>query len=130
MKTVSRSTFAILLAAIGLYAGQVMAGAQTFTLAVFEAAQKTGKPVLIDVTAPWCPTCRAQAPILNEIAAEPRFRDLQVFTVDFDSRKDVLRKFGVRSQSTLIVFKGTSEAGRSVGDTSKASIAALLAKGL
>ena len=50
--------------------------------------------------------------------------------VDFDSQKDVLRRFGVQRQSTLIVFKGATEMGRSVGDTGKTSIEALLAKGL
>ncbi len=38
--------------------------------------------------------------------------------------------FGVQKQSTLIVFKGATEVGRSIGDTDKASIEALLAKGL
>ena len=47
-----------------------------------------------------------------------------------NSQKDVLRRFNVQRQSTLIVFKGKQEAGRSVGDTNAASIEALLAKGL
>jgi thioredoxin len=39
-------------------------------------------------------------------------------------------RFGARLQSTLIVFKGDKEEGRSVGDTNRASIAALLNKAL
>ncbi len=35
-----------------------------YTDAAFDAAQKEGKSILIDVSAPWCPTCKAQAPIL------------------------------------------------------------------
>ncbi len=46
-----------------LGAGLAAAGT-SFTPAAFEAAEKAGKPILIDVTAPWCPTCRAQAPVL------------------------------------------------------------------
>jgi hypothetical protein len=42
----------------------------------------------------------------------------------------VLKRFGVQRQSTLIVFKGKQEAGRSVADTNPASIEALLAKSL
>jgi thiol-disulfide isomerase/thioredoxin len=101
-----------------------------FTPAAFEAAQKAGKPILVEVTAPWCPTCRAQAPIVKELSAEPKFKNLQVFAVDFDSQKDALQMFKAQRQSTLIVFKGAHEVGRSVGDTDKASIEALAAQGL
>ena len=45
-------------------------------------------------------------------------------------RRTCCAEFNVQRQSTLIVFKGKQEAGRSVGDTNAASIEALLAKGL
>jgi hypothetical protein len=50
--------------------------------------------------------------------------------VDFDSQKDAVKYFGARMQSTLIAFKGEKETGRSVGDTNRSSIAALLSKTL
>jgi hypothetical protein len=50
--------------------------------------------------------------------------------VDFDSQKDLVERFGARMQSTLVVFKGNTEEGRSVGDTYRASIEALLNKTL
>jgi thiol-disulfide isomerase/thioredoxin len=103
---------------------------ENFTQVAFEAAERAGGPILVDVAASWCPTCKAQAPILDQLVSEPKFKNLRVFVLDFDSQKDALRMFGVRQQSTLIVFKGDSEVGRSVGDTGKASIEALLAKGL
>jgi thioredoxin 1 len=108
----------------------VAADKAPFDAAAFEAAQASGKPILIDVSAPWCPTCKAQAPILSKLMSEPRFKDVVAFNVDYDSRKDVLKRFNVQRQSTLIVFKGKREAGRSVADTTPASIEALLAKGL
>src|SRR5208337_3896939 len=101
-----------------------------FDAKTFEAAQTAGKPILVEVTAPWCPTCKAQAPILSELRGEARFKDLVSFNVDFDSQKDLLKTFGVRMQSTLIVFKGAQEVGRSTGDTKPASIEALLAKAI
>lgn len=101
-----------------------------YSSAAFDAALKTGKPVLVDVSAPWCPTCKAQAPILSELTKQSRFKDLVVFNVDFDSQKDALRRLKAQQQSTLIVFKGGIEIGRSVGDTNKASIEALLARSI
>jgi thiol-disulfide isomerase/thioredoxin len=96
----------------------------------FDAAQAAGRPILVEVSAPWCPTCKAQAPILSRLKADPRFRQLASFTIDFDSQKDLLRKFNVQRQSTLIVFKGKQEAGRSTGDTNPASIEQLLARSI
>ena len=128
MRLASHALFAFVFLCLG--AGLAAAGTEGYTQVAFEAAQRAGKPILIDVTAPWCPTCRAQAPILKELTSQPKFKDLQVFTVDFDSEKDALHLLRVQQQSTLIVFQGENEVGRSVGDTGKASIEALLTKGL
>jgi thioredoxin len=103
---------------------------QRFDEKAFESAQAAGKPILVEVTAPWCPTCKAQAPILQKLTADPKFKNLQVFDVDFDTRKDLLKRFKVQMQSTLIVFKGNAEQGRSTGDTRETSIAALLNKAI
>lgn len=106
------------------------AGAGKFTTSALEAAQKAGKPILVEISAPWCPTCKAQKPILSELAGRAKFKDLVRLDVDFDSQKDAVRSLKAQSQSTLIVFKGTTEVGRSVGDTDAASIEALLSKAL
>ncbi|MGJ4948577.1 thioredoxin family protein [Bradyrhizobium sp. HKCCYLS20291] len=98
--------------------------------AAFKAAQSAGQPILIEIHAGWCPTCKAQKPIIDKLAAEPKFKDLKIFRVDFDDQKPVVKGFGAQMQSTLITFKGTTETGRSVGDTKEASIAALLDKSL
>jgi len=101
-----------------------------YNQAAFDAAQKAGKPILVEIGASWCPVCKAQAPILNDLRAQPKFKDLQAFYIDFDSQKDLLKVFKVSKQGTLIVFKGANEVGRSIFDTKQASIEALLAKSL
>jgi thioredoxin len=106
------------------------ASPQPFNAQAFSDAQKSGKPILIAIHASWCPTCKAQAPILNELTNDPKFKNLVYLVVDFDSQKDLVRRFGARVQSTLIAFKGDKEQGRSAGDTNRASIAALLNKTL
>jgi thioredoxin 1 len=120
----------VLAGAVSLGTMAAAADKKPFNQAAFEAAQKAGKPILIEVHAPWCPICKAQAPILSKLSADPRFKNLASFTIDYDSQKDLLRKFNVQKQSTLIVFKGSQEAGRSTGDTNAASIEALLAKSI
>jgi thioredoxin 1 len=88
------------------------------------------EPILVAIHASWCPTSRAQKPILSDLMAESKFKDLIYFVVDFDTQKETVRFFGAQMQSTLIAFKGATEAGRSVGDTERSSIAALLNKTL
>ena len=106
------------------------AAPQAYSQQAFTAAQDAGKPILLHITAPWCPTCKAQKPILGKIEAEPQFKNLVVLNIDFDSQKALLRTLRVNQQSTLIVYKGKTEVGRSVGDTNPASIAALVGKTL
>ncbi len=117
-----------LVAGFALTAFASAADRANYTQAALDAANGAGKSVLVEVTAPWCPTCKAQKPILSELTADPKFKDLAILEVDFDSQKDVLRMLKVQMQSTLIVFKGGREVGRSTGDTNKASIAGLLDK--
>jgi thiol-disulfide isomerase/thioredoxin len=102
------------------------ASPQPFNAQAFADAQRAGKPILIAIHASWCPTCKAQTPILKALTNDPKFKNLMYFVVDFDSQKNLVRRFGARVQSTLIAFKGDKEQGRSAGDTNRASIAALL----
>ncbi|MGE0766403.1 MAG: thioredoxin family protein [Hyphomicrobiaceae bacterium] len=103
---------------------------EAYTESALQAAQKAGKPILVEVAAPWCPTCHAQKPIIEGLAKADKFKGFVFLKVDFDNQKAELRKLNARSQSTLIVFKGANEVGRSVGDTNAASIEALLTKAL
>ena len=97
-----------------------------FSAAAFAEAQKEGKSILVDIFAPWRPTCRAQNPILVQLTREPQFNSLVVFKVDFDNQKGDVRALKAQQQSTLIAYKGETEKGRSVGVTDEKSITALV----
>jgi thiol-disulfide isomerase/thioredoxin len=126
-----RQTFLALAAAGALAAAApAFAAPQTYDQKAFVAAQSAGKPILLHITAPWCPTCKAQKPILSKLEALPRFKDMVVMDIDFDSQKALLRTLRVNQQSTLIVYKGAHEVGRSTGDTDPKSLEALLTKAI
>jgi thiol-disulfide isomerase/thioredoxin len=126
-----RSLLLAIVASIALLALPASAAEwKTFDAAAFAQAQKDGKPILVDIFAVWCPVCRAQNPILTQLTREPKFDDMIVFKVDYDEQKADVRALKATSQSTLIVYDGATEKGRSVGDTNQASIAALLDKAL
>lgn len=101
-----------------------------FTQAEFDRLQQEGDPVLIWIHADWCPTCRAQEPVLNKLLARDEFKPLHALRVDFDQQKDVVQAFKAIRQSTLIVFKGGKEVGRSLGVTDEGKIKALLSQAL
>lgn len=122
--------FAALMSALAWTATAHGADAIKFDAAAFVEAQKAGKSILIDVHAPWCTTCKAQKVVLAELTAKPEFKDLMVFDIDFDTQKDEWKALGVQNRSTLIAFKGEKETGRSVSDTKKDSIEALLKSAL
>jgi len=120
--------FAVMIIGAVLLAAAPASAFQTkpFDAASFKAAESAGEPLLVDVFAPWCPTCKAQQQVLDGLKDKPEFAKLTIFKVDFDNQPDVVRDFGARSQSTLIAYKGATETGRSAGDTNPASIEALL----
>jgi len=127
MKSLLKS---LLLASSLIFTGTVFAEPAAFTQSDFNQLQKDNKSILIEVHAPWCPTCRAQAPVVDLILKKSEYQSIQVLRVDFDSQKDALKILNVSKQSTLIVYKGPKEMGRSTGDTSPASIEKLIQKAL
>jgi thiol-disulfide isomerase/thioredoxin len=112
------------------FAPAFAASPQAFDSKAFTDAQNAGKSILVAIHASWCPICAAQKPILSELMADPKFNDLVYLVIDFDSQKDLVRQFNAQKQSTLIAFKGSNERDRSVGDSNRDSIAALLSKTL
>jgi len=127
-----RALFLIVVAS-AVFLGSLPASAaewKPFDAASFAAAQKEGKSILVDIFAVWCPVCRAQNPLLTQLTREPKFKDLVVFKVDFDTQKADVRALKANSQSTLIAYKGETEKGRTVGDTNEQSIAVLMESAL
>lgn len=122
---ISRRNFLVAIAGSAAPLGlSLPAAAEGYSDAAFEAAKASGKPFVIEFHADWCPTCRAQSPVVRSLASGK----FEILTVNFDGQKSAVKKFRVRQQSTLIVFKNGKEVGRAVGITSKADIGDLLAK--
>ena len=128
-----KRTALVCLASAGL---MLLAGAahalsvKPFTDADFAAAQTTGKPVAIHFTATWCPTCKAQDKSLAALASDPALKDVTVLAADYDTTKPLQKQMNVKSQSTFVVFKGTTEVARNSGATDAPDIKTLLTKAM
>ena len=108
--------------------------AQALTLAPYSAqalaeAQQAGKPVAVHFHADWCGTCKTQEKSFAQLKTEPGL-DITVLVADYDKEKDLRRAMKVRSQSTLVVFKGAEEKARSGGETDPAKLRAALKSAL
>ena len=98
--------------------------------AAFASAQDAGKSIIVEVTASWCPICAKQKPTIAALENDPEFAHAIIFSVDFDSQKDVLKQLHVSTQSTLIAFKGKTEEARATGITDPAELRALFERSL
>ena len=69
---------------------------------------------LIDFSANWCAPCKAQEPVIKNVAAKFKNR-ASIIEVDIDNNRDLATKFMVQSIPTLIIFKNGKEIKRFVG---------------
>jgi thioredoxin 1 len=92
-----------------------------FTADVLES----DRPVLVDVTAAWCPPCRVMKPVLEELAAErPKLR---IVTLDADENVETAARLQVLSMPTFVLFRDGVEVLRLVGARPKRRLVVELA---
>ncbi|SHF54232.1 thioredoxin [Mariniphaga anaerophila] len=92
----------------------------------FNSIVQSGMPVLVDFFAEWCGPCKAQSPILAEVARELTGK-LKVIKIDVDKNAEVAGRFGIRSVPTLALFKNGQILWRQSGVADKANLMRILA---
>jgi len=123
MKIAAAAAFSLMLTLLSTLA---LSSEIPFNQAQFDATRAAGKPVALVFHADWCPVCRAQAPVLKELAQTPELKPVTLYIANFDTEKTLKESLGVTHQSTIVVFKNGREIARSTGDTQQDSLAALL----
>ncbi len=99
-----------------------------FDPAAFQAAREAGKTVVLQITAKWCGSCQKQRPVVASLLEQPDFSRLIVFDADYDLHKAALVQLNALHLTTLIIYRGMAEVGRSSGETRPAMIEAFLRK--
>ncbi|MGO1003814.1 thioredoxin domain-containing protein [Lysobacter sp. CA196] len=95
-----------------------------------QSLQAKGKTVLVDVHANWCPTCRAQAPILEKLLKEPSLSKIAELRLDWDAQRDEARAMGAPRQSTLLLYRGGKKIALSVAETREGPLREFLSQGV
>lgn len=122
----SRLTFIAFFLMVTCFAGSAAAlTLKPYSAAAVKTAQTKGEAIALHFHADWCATCRAQQSAMRTMEANGG-PAVTVFVVDYDKAKELRRKLKVRSQSTLIVYRGRKETGRLSGDTDPQKIGAAL----
>ena len=99
---------------------------QAYSPETLAAKQQAGEAVALHFHATWCPTCRAQEKVFQSWQGDASVPGT-LLVVNFDKERELKRQLGVRSQSTLIVYKGSKETTRLAGDTDPNALRAALA---
>ncbi len=87
-------------------------------------AQPAQLPKLWDFFAVWCPPCKQQAPIIEELAEEYKGK-IEILSIDTDKNTELARKFQIQAIPTLVFLDAEGrELSRRVGFFPKDSIVA------
>ena len=91
------------------------------TDASFSQVIQDERPVLVDFWAPWCPPCRAIAPVLDQLAQESNGQYV-VAKMNVDENQHTAAQFRIEGIPTLLIFKKGQLVDRLVGAHPKPSI--------
>ncbi len=86
---------------------------------------KSDTPVLIDFFAEWCGPCKAQAPILSELAKDYNGK-LKIIKIDVDKNPEISNHFHIRSVPTLSIFKDGKQLWQQSGMVDKGSLSRII----
>ena len=121
MQFLQRRTLLTITACLGMLVTSLAHALEVkpYTADALAAAQAAGKPVAVHFHADWCGTCKQQEKVIAQLKGEGGL-ELTLLVADYDKEKDLRKTLKVRSQSTMVVFRGKDEKARLGGDTDPA----------
>ncbi len=91
----------------------------------FDSIINDNKQVVVDFHALWCGPCKAQSPILKEVASELGDR-VRVIKIDVDQNNEIANRYQIQSVPTLMIFKNGNMLWKHSGVVSKNQLVSVL----
>ncbi len=122
----NRRLFLALFGAFALVAARASAfEIQPYSKDAAQGAIASGKTVIVEIYASWCPICQAQATAVDAMKNKPAYKDIAFFRVDYEAQKDVVKALNA-PRSTFIVYRGGKEVSRKSWGATDEDVAGVL----
>jgi thiol-disulfide isomerase/thioredoxin len=113
----------ILIICIFAFGVNAMEKETTFNKELFDKAQADGKIVIVSSWIKYCTSCASQMKVLNNAKTEGKLSDIDFTNIEyfaFDvTNKEIANLFDIQYQTSLLIFKGSKEVYRSIGETTE-----------
>lgn len=83
-----------------------------YTKEALEKAQSKGERIMLQVYAEWCPVCKNEDKVFNNLKNDETFKSLTHIRASFDNDLQLKKDYQVVNPGTLILFDGKKEVGR------------------
>lgn len=80
----------------------------------FVKLAKAGKPIVLTFYADWCGPCKMQHPILEQLASDDKYEDIEFVKINVDG-STVAADMGVMSIPAIVFFNDGVEVNRVMG---------------
>ena len=115
--------FFIFIFCLFIFNSSAIAKETTFNKELFDKAQADGKIVIVSSWIKYCSSCASQMKILNKAKKEGKLSDIEFTNIEyftFDvTNKEIANLFDIQYQTSLLIFKGSKEVYRSIGETTE-----------
>ena len=120
--------FLFLLFTITCFSASAVEKKTNFSIEIFEKAKTDGRTIVVNSYEVWCGTCGVQTKILDQ--AEKEFKDIIFLSYEQSKNEDIAKKLSIDFWTTIVVYKGSEEVARIIGQTDKKTIYSAIEKGI